>query len=144
VEHLINVFNDAKNYGSILEVKVVDFYAIERRIEEIKNGETINIFEWQYKNIILEKIPFLIKQAKIMSKKYDVVCTNPPYMGNRSMNEKLVKYVNKNYTIAKKDLFAVFIEMTKQYSNNMGYISMITQHSWMFLSTFEQLKKEYN
>ncbi len=141
VEHLINVFNDAKNYGSILEVKVVDFYAIERRIEEIKNGETINIFEWQYKNIILEKIPFLIKQAKIMSKKYDVVCTNPPYMGNRSMNEKLVKYVNKNYTIAKKDLFAVFIEMTKQYSNNMGYISMITQHSWMFLSTFEQLRK---
>lgn len=80
-EYLINVFNDAKEYGSILEVKEIDFDAIERKLEEIRNGDTTDLFELQYKNVILEKIPLLVKQAKIMSKKFDVVCTNPPYMG---------------------------------------------------------------
>ncbi|KPU27968.1 restriction endonuclease [Caloranaerobacter sp. TR13] len=141
VEYLIEVFNDAKEYGSILEVKKIDFDAIERRIEEIRNGEIINLFEFQYKEKILEKLPQLIKQARIMSEKYDVVCTNPPYMGFKGMNEKLSSYINSYYPNSKSDLYAVFIEKNLKYCGNRKYVSMITQQSWMYLYSFEKLRK---
>ncbi|MEN2777109.1 BREX-1 system adenine-specific DNA-methyltransferase PglX [Acetivibrio clariflavus] len=140
VEYLINVFHDAKEYGSLLEVKPVDFDAIESRLEEIKKGEVQDLVEYQYRNIILEKIPPLVKQARIMSQKYDAVCTNPPYLGRRGMNSKLAKFVEDSYTTGRNDLFAVFIKICLNYSKN--YVSMITQHSWMFLSGFEELRKE--
>jgi type II restriction/modification system DNA methylase subunit YeeA len=142
VEYLIEVFHDAKEYGSILEVKEIDFDALENRIEEIRNGTPENIFELQYREVILEKIPPLIQQAKIMSQKYDVVCTNPPYMGRGGMNSKLVKYLDENFTDSKNDLFAVFIELDDIYLKNNGFMGMINQHSWMFLSSYEQLRKK--
>jgi len=140
VEYLINVFHDAKEYGSILEVNPVDFDAIERRLEEIRNGGTQDLFEFQYRNIILEKIPALVKQARIMSQKYDVVVTNPPYMGNRGMNGKISQYVSNNYPDSKLDLFAVFIEKSIKYTRN--YVALITQQSWMFLSSYERLRNK--
>ncbi|MDH7565956.1 MAG: BREX-1 system adenine-specific DNA-methyltransferase PglX [Clostridiales bacterium] len=141
VEYLINVFHDAKEYGSILEVKPIDFDAIERRLEEIRNGGTQDLIEYQYRNIILEKIPALVKQARIMSEKYDVVCTNPPYMGSGGMGTSLASYVNKYYTHEKSDMYSVFIKKCCEYCVHEKYIAMITQHSWMFLSNFEQLRR---
>lgn len=141
VEYLINVFNDAKEYGSILEVKEIDFDAIEKRIDEIRNSGTNDLFELQYKNIILEKIPALLKQAMIISRKYDVVCTNPPYMGSKGMNEKLKNYIEKKYEISKGDMFAVFIEKCIQMTKKQGFTSMVTMHSWMFLGLFEKLRE---
>ncbi|CRZ35868.1 BREX-1 system adenine-specific DNA-methyltransferase PglX [Herbinix hemicellulosilytica] len=140
VEYLINVFHDAKEYGSILEVKPIDFDAIERRLEEIRKGGTQDLFEYHFRNIILEKIPPLVKQARIMSQKYDVVVTNPPYMGNRGMNSKISQYVSNNYPDSKLDLFAVFIEKSIKYTRN--YVALITQQSWMFLSSYERLRNK--
>ncbi|MCB2290859.1 BREX-1 system adenine-specific DNA-methyltransferase PglX [Clostridium sp. CS001] len=140
VEYLINVFNDAKEYGSILEVKEIDFDIIGRRIEEIRNGDTTDLFELQYKNIILEKIPGLLKQGRIMSKKYDVACTNPPYMGNKGMGNKLSNFVKENYPDSKSDMFSCFIEKALNFVKSEGYISMITMESWMFLSSFQNLR----
>jgi hypothetical protein len=142
VEYLINVFHDAKEYGSILEVKLIDFDAIERRLEEIRNGGTQNIFEYQYRNIILEKIPALVKQARIMSQKYDLVCTNPPYMGSKGMNGKLSEFLRDNYPDGKSDLFSAFIERGFKYLKINGFNSMVTMQSWMFLSSFEGLRKK--
>jgi hypothetical protein len=142
VEYLIEVFHDAKEYGSILEVKEIDFDALENRIEEIRNGTPENIFELQYREEILEKIPPLIQQAKIMSQKYDVVCTNPPYMGRGGMNSKLVKYLDEKYKSSKNDLFAVFIKNNFKFAKENSFISMITMESWMFLSGFEELRTE--
>ncbi|MGV8984285.1 BREX-1 system adenine-specific DNA-methyltransferase PglX [Clostridium sp.] len=142
VEYLINVFNNAKEYGSILEVKKIDFDVIERRIEEIRTGDTTDVFEWQYKNVILEKIPSLIKQAKIMSEKYDVVCTNPPYMGGKGMGAKLSGYVQIRYSDSKSDLFAVFIEKCGQMTKLNGFQAMITQHAFMFLRSYEKLREK--
>lgn len=139
-EYLINVFNDAKEYGSILEVKEIDFDAIERRIEEIRNGDTTDLFELQYKNAILEKMPELVKQGKIMSRQYDVVCTNPPYMGSKGLNDKLSSFINNNYPDSKMDIYSVFIEKCSKYAKNNKYVAMITQHSWMFLTSFENLR----
>lgn len=141
VEYLINVFNDAKEYGSILEVKEIDFDKIEGRVEEIKNGYTSDIFEWQYKNVILEKIPALIKQAKAISQKYDIVSTNPPYMGLKGMSEKLKNHLEKKFKKSKLDMFAVFIERAWSYTKRYGYVSMITRESWMFLTSYEKLRQ---
>jgi hypothetical protein len=141
VEYLIEVFHDAKEYGSILDVKKIDFDALEKRIEEIRNNVPEDLFELQYREIILEKIPPLIQQAKIMSQKYDVVCTNPPYMGNRGMNSKLSKYIGQHFPNTKTDFFAVFIEVCGAYTRARGLFSLITQPTWLFLSAFEKLRK---
>ncbi|SDL35359.1 Eco57I restriction-modification methylase [Clostridium cochlearium] len=142
VEYLIEVFHDAKEYGSILEVKKIDFDALEKRIEEIRNNVPEDLFELQYREIILEKIPPLIQQAKIMSQKYDVVCTNPPYMGRKGMNTKVLKYINKHYSECKSDLYAVFIIKCNQITKLNSYQSMITQQSWMYLTSFKELRKK--
>jgi hypothetical protein len=141
VEYLIEVFHDAKEYGSILEVKEIDFDALENRIEEIRNGTPENIFELQYREEILEKIPPLIQQAKIMSQKYDVVCTNPPYMGRGGMNEILKSYLDLKYKNSNKDLSTVFMECSLDYSKEYSFLSMINIPTWMFLSSYENLRK---
>ncbi|WP_434631898.1 BREX-1 system adenine-specific DNA-methyltransferase PglX [Thermoanaerobacterium thermosaccharolyticum] len=141
VEYLINVFNDAKEYGSILEVKPIDFEAIEKRIEEIRNGGTGNLFEYQYRNIILEKIPALVKQARIMSQKYDVVVTNPPYMGYSGMNINVINYIIEKYPKSKTDLYSVFIEQCSKLVKNDCFFAMITMHSWMFIKSFIEFRE---
>ncbi|NLN42348.1 MAG: BREX-1 system adenine-specific DNA-methyltransferase PglX, partial [Clostridiales bacterium] len=141
IEYLIEVFHDAKEYGSILEVKEIDFEALEKRIEEIRNNVPEDIFELQYREIILEKIPPLIEQAKIMSQKYEVVCTNPPYMGRSSMNPKLKEYIDENFSSTKNDLYAVFIEKCLKMIKVTGFNAMITMHSWMFLDAFKKLRR---
>lgn len=140
VEYLIQVFHDAKEYGSILDVKKIDFDALERRIEEIRNSSSRDIFEYQYREVILEKLPPLIQQGRIMSQKYDVVCTNPPYLGRKGINTKLIEYIDNNYQDVKQDLFSVFIYKSYLYTKLTGFTSMITQQSWMFLSRFEKLR----
>lgn len=141
IEYLVETFEDAKEYGSILEVKPIDFDRLEERIEEIKK-ETPKMYDQGHRNIILEKLPPLVKQGRIMSKKYDVVCTNPPYVGNRGMNRELKKYLDDNYKDSKSDLCTVFIEKCIYYTNKNMFTSMITMHSWMFLSSFEKLRKK--
>lgn len=141
VENLISVFNDAKEYGSVLEIEEIDFGAIEKRIKEIRNGDTANIFEWQYKNIILEKVPALVKQARIMSLKYEVVCTNPPYMGSGNMNNNIINHINGRYPNSKRDISTVFMERCMEFSNASGYVAMINIPTWMFLQSYEELRK---
>ena len=82
----------------------------------------------------------IINQAKILSKKYDIVITNPPYMGNSGMNPNLKDYLKNNFSNSKSDLFAVFIEKCHEFSKSNGFVAMITQQSFMFLSTFEKLR----
>jgi hypothetical protein len=96
-EYLINAFHDAKEYGSILKVKEIDCVVLDGRIEEIRNDVPTNIFEIQYREVISDMFVPLVLQARIMSQKYDVVTTNPPYMGIKGMNSKLSKYLNGEY-----------------------------------------------
>src|SRR5690554_955207 len=142
VEYLIEVFHDAKEYGSILEVNEIDFDALEKRIEEIRNNVPEDLFELQYREIILEKIPSLIQQAKIMSQKYDVVCTNPPYMGHRGMNKKLKMKLKNEYRDCDKDFYAVFMKKCFNYSKQYKYVAMITMETWMFLSSFKEFRQD--
>lgn len=79
---------------------------------------------------------------KILSQKYDVVCTNPPYMGGSGMSAALSEFVKKNYPDSKSDLFAVFIERCGQIAKANGFYAMITQHAFMFLSSYEKLREK--
>lgn len=82
----------------------------------------------------------LIEQARMLVQKYDVVVTNPPYMGASNMNPRLNDFIKNHYPDSKSDLFAVFIERCAQMDKRGGYQAMITQHAWMFLSSFEKLR----
>ncbi|WP_340853279.1 BREX-1 system adenine-specific DNA-methyltransferase PglX [Ligilactobacillus salivarius] len=124
---------DAKEYGSILTVTPQDWDMLYARLEEVKNEATM------YGEAI-ENLRPLIQVAQVLSQKYDVVVTNPPYMGSANMNAKLTKLVKKEYPNSKRDLFAVFVEHCNQMVKKNSYYVMITQHSWMFLSSFEKLR----
>lgn len=134
---LISDLHDAKEYGSILDVKPVDFTALYARFDEIRN-ENPNMYTYQ---ILDELLPF-VQVAEMMAQKYHVVVTNPPYMGSSGMSGKLSEFVKRNYPDSKSDLFAVFIERCGQMTLKNCFQAMITQHAWMFLSSFEKLRKK--
>lgn len=141
ITYLADTFKDAKEYGSILDVREMDLEFLEQRLDEVANSVARDLLEVPYRDVILEKLFGIMLQAKIMGMKYDVVCTNPPYMGNRGMNAKLSEYVLKNYPDTKSDLFAIFIKRGFKYTKPYGFNSMITMQSWMFLSSFEKLRE---
>lgn len=141
-DELIDLFHDAKEYGSILKVEPTDYDNLQDYLEEIRQKGSENILFAAWSAEMADKMPKLIRQAKLLSKKYDVVVTNPPYMGSGGMDAKLSKYVKDNYPDSKSDLFAVFIEQCGTMTKQNGYQAMITQHAWMFLSSYEKLREK--
>lgn len=135
IESIINDMEDAKEYGSIAIVNPVDFKSLYQRFDEIKSEEiTLD------RLVILDELLPIVELAEVLSSKYDVVVTNPPYMGSSGMNPKLSNYVSQNYKDSKSDLFAVFIESCHRMTRKNGLQAMITQHAWMFLSSYEKLR----
>ncbi|MGN8764362.1 BREX-1 system adenine-specific DNA-methyltransferase PglX [Hornefia butyriciproducens] len=106
---LISDLHDAKEYGSILNVKPVDFPALYTRFDEIRN-QNPNMYTYQ---ILDDLLPF-VQMAGTMAQKYQVVVTNPPYMSSAGMDEKLAKYTKKNYISGRSDLYAAFIYCCKK------------------------------
>ena len=82
----------------------------------------------------------LLRVHNILAKEYDIVATNPPYMGSGKMAPDLGKFIKKEYPASKGDLFAVFMELARHLSRSNAYYALITQHQWMFLSSFEKLR----
>jgi len=75
------------------------------------------------------------------NEKFDVVCTNPPYMGKKNINKNLSEFLKKEYSDTKSELYAAFIERCLEFTRSKGYLAMITIHSWMFISSFAKLRK---
>lgn len=140
IEGILELFIDAKEYGSILEMPdKYNFTALIKYLEGCNFNsdiptEIIGIEETQ------KEILQVLNIAKVLSQNYDIVSTNPPYMGSSGMNPKLSKYLGDNYPDSKADLFAVFMERCRNFTKSMGYYAMITQHAWMFLTSFEKLR----
>ena len=141
IDYILDIFIDAKEYGSILQVKKMNYDNLLEVIES-KSKMELNIIEMQEMKEIQEKFIPLVKQANLLSQKYTVVVTNPPYMGNRGMSEKLAQYVQDYYKDTKSDMFAIFMERAREFSIENGYYAMITQPSFLFLSSFEKLRKK--
>ena len=135
-----NAFVDAKEYGSVLSVPKFDYETLYARIEELKTYFPQTIFESEYRLTAIEKLYQMVKQAEMLHQKYDVTVTNPPYMAVSAAGPKLNSYIVKNFPDSKTDMFAVFIERCGQMLKKNGYQAMITMHSWMFLSSYENLR----
>lgn len=90
----------------------------------------------------VRQLEMMMRIYKIISQKYDVVCTNPPYMGSSGMNAVLSDYVKKNFPDSKSDLFACFMETGLRFAKKNGYNCMVTMQSWMFLSSFEKMREK--
>ena len=127
---------DAKEYGSILTIPPQDWDALYARFDEVADESSF------HRESIRKNLLPLVRVAQTLAQKYDVVVTNPPYMGASNMNSDLSEYVKKYYSDSKSDLFAVFIEVCSRMAKQNGYQAMITQHAWMFLSSFEKLREK--
>ncbi len=119
---------DGENFGSLVTVDGPgEMPEDPQTIFELPDYERrLNVWNYRY----------------VLAQKYHVVCTNPPYMAVSNGNGALQEYVKKNYPDSKADLFAVFIERCGQMTGKNGYQAMITQHAWMFLSSFEKLREK--
>lgn len=140
---LLDTFKDAREYGSILNVDNYDWALLRRFIQYDSVPDQIT---WDAVGIDETKkdIAALIYLGEVMAKKYDAVVTNPPYMGSSGMSQKLSEHIKHCYEKSKSDLYAVFIEKCHSLSKENAYYAMITQHSWMFLSSYEKLREEIN
>ena len=135
MDTIIKELYDAKEYGSIINVSQQDWKALYARFDEIKNEGILSLYSSEALRLLK-----LVNVAETLAKKYCIVTTNPPYMGASGMAAKLSNYVKNKYPDSKNDLFAVFIESCEKMIRKNGYQAMITQHAWMFLSSFEKLR----
>ena len=138
---LLDTFTDGKEYGSILTVESYDWELLNRFAGNMEtlgqmNFETYGISETQ------KKILNLIEIGKVMAQKYWVISTNPPYMGLKKMTGPLVEKITSEYSIAKADLATVFMVKGILMTKATGVFASITQHAWLFQTTYEKLRSE--
>ncbi|MDN2452152.1 BREX-1 system adenine-specific DNA-methyltransferase PglX [Lactobacillus sp. UCMA15818] len=129
---LIDGFKDAIDLGSLIEFKGINFDNLKAGLNE----GTVSL--------LYPAISEMVNVGELLQQKYDIGITNPPYMGSSGMNKVLSDFVKKVYPDSKSDLFGVFIERLKKMIKSSGYYTMITQHAWMFLSSFEKLRFKVN
>lgn len=128
VAELAEQFRNADVYGSLISVHEVE--GLDAAIDEFTGliGFGSDVLE------------HFMQLYKIIGQKYDVVCTNPPYMGGSGMNATLSDFVKKYFPDSKSDLFACFMERGLQFVKHNGFNCMVTMQSWMFLSSFEKMR----
>ena len=135
IESIVTEMRDAKEYGSILNITPVDFAGLYARFDEIRND--INMMQMS----ALDELLPLVKCAEVLAQKYDVVVTNPPYLGSSRFSTKLNDFVIANYPDVKADLSMVMYKHAlRDMCKKNGFVSFITTTSWMFLSSFEKLR----
>lgn len=140
IEELLDTLNDAKEYGSILNVDEYDWNLLRRWVNSTDEGSQIS-FDTYGLDETAEKLKELIEIGAIMAQKYEVVATNPPYMSPTKGTNKLLSYIKKAYSDSKTDLYTVFMEKCNRMLCKNGLQAMINQHAWMFLSTFEKTRE---
>lgn len=134
---IIHEMKNAKEYGSLLRISSQDWNNLYSRFVEITED-----IHFARENVFRELAP-LVSVAEILSNNYHVVVTNPPYMGNKGMNDSLSGYLQQNYPKTKYDLFSAFIERGFEYTKKNCFLSMITQNSWMAGSRYEEARKNF-
>ena len=134
MDTIIRELHDAKEYGSILTVTQQDWSAMYDRFAEIT--EDINMSR---ETALRELLP-LVQMAEALAQRYDVIVTNPPYMGASGMSGKLSSFVKKKYPDTKSDMSTIMMERTLEMCTVHGYVSMINIPVWMFLSSYEKMR----
>lgn len=138
-EYLVETFRYAKTIGSLLKVENKNYNALLDDIKRCEKNELPDVFENDFFVFGLKELKYLIVLASTMCRKYDVMITNPPYLGSSKMEINTKKYFVDEYPNSKSDMFAMFMEAP--YCKKNGFISMVNPDSWMFLVSFENLRK---
>lgn len=134
IETIITELHDAKEYGSILNVTPQDFAALYARVDEMQ--DEISMFT---QPVWTELLP-LIRVAEALAQKYDVVVTNPPYMGASNMNPKLNEFIKKYYANYKSDFFSAFVVHCSEMAKQNGKLGFFTPYVWMFIQSYEKMR----
>ena len=140
VDFLYNTFENAKIIGSLLRVPARDYSGLMDDIKRCRDLESPNLLEYSFYHVGIDCIKYLVKVAMTLSRKYDVVITNPPYLGISNLEEPGKSYLIKNYPDSKSDMFAMFMEV--DYIKKNGFRAIVNPDSWMFLVSFENLRKK--
>lgn len=142
MDYLLDVFCDAREYGSILMIENCNWDVLKRFVNELfVDGQvSFDSLGIDFTQTMLSRI---INISQALCNKYECVITNPPYMALGGSSNLLSSYAKEHYPNSKSDLFAIFIEKCGQMTGVGKYFAMITQHSWMFLSSYEELRKSF-
>lgn len=141
---LLDDLKDASEYGSIINVNNYNWQLLRQFANNIKLQGQIGLYDMEGFDVAQGKLLNLIAIGEVLAQKYDVVVTNPPYMGLSNGNAKLSTFAKNHYPDSKADLFAIFMERCHNFTKANGYQAMITQHAWMFLSSFENLRQKFS
>lgn len=137
--YLLHTFKDALELGSLIQVEHKDYDSYKQFIDEVHSTAEFSIYSLDWMENTYYQINKLIKQAEILSKKYCVTTTNPPYLNK--MSRELKKYVVKNYKDYSSDLFAVFVKRNFDFTKENGYLGFMTPFVWMFIKSYEKLRE---
>lgn len=137
--YLVSAFKDAKEIGSLLTIKRLDYNRFAQYLINIQEKGTKDLFSLAWLEHVLPKMLRITKQASILSNQYTVVTTNPPYMGKLEGNLK--KFVTSNYKNFSTDVFAVFMRRNFDFTIQGGYMGFMTPFVWMFIKSYEKLRK---
>lgn len=140
MQALLDEFIDAKEYGSILQPQEYDWEALRRYVRMTDPEGQVTLGEVGI-DATQERLLQIIEQGQALAQKYHVVVANPPYMAVTNANRKLFNYIKAKYIYGNSDFFGVFMERCIMMTNRSYYTSMITQNSWMYLSSFEKMRR---
>ncbi|WP_410767719.1 BREX-1 system adenine-specific DNA-methyltransferase PglX [Fontibacillus sp. BL9] len=143
MKYVLNTMKDAKEYGSMIRIENLDWGLLQTFIEQRDFNGSIAADRINPDNTPVQ-LRQMVDIAAIMARKYDVVVTNPPYMGGKQgMNDKLQNYVVHAYPLSKADLCTVMMERGLVFMKETGFQAMITQQSWMFLSSYQSFRNKF-
>ena len=134
IDSIVKEMHDAKEYGSILNITPVDFAALYARFDAVREDISMS------RETVLNELLPVVQVAEMLAQKYDVVVTNPPYMSTSNADVKVNEYIKNNFAITKADLYSVFIAKCESMIKKHRFQAMITQHSWMYLASFEKMR----
>lgn len=140
-DELIDTFWDAKNYGSLLQVEPGNYDGLLAYMQQLLDEGCNNLFLSGWLQEVAERMPKLVRQAKLLRQKYWVCITNPPYMGAGNMNRKLSDFVKKNYADYKSDMFSACMVRFTQMTEEKGFLGFLSPYVWMFISSYEKLRE---
>jgi hypothetical protein len=140
IKELVTLFDGAKTFGSLITVPDVLMQSLPLLDILLAKSLTGDLYLRQAQEDAQEALKPLVEQARLLGDRYDCVVANPPYMGGKGMNPQLANWIKKKYPSAKSDTFASFIERGFSFVKENRTLSMVTMESWMFLSSFEDLR----
>lgn len=135
----VKEFNRGDVLGSLIKPGLDQGILSELQTSAATEPESAQLY-FATTNFNFEEMSRITHVLTILAAQYTIVVTNPPYMGSGKMTPSLSKFVKREYPDSKADLFAVFMELAQKLNVQNGYHALITQHQWMFLSSFEKLR----